>query len=168
MVMAGGDDERFVAANVNGPPADPRVVFCMATVAAAAVLIVLVRMQLIFAAASTLVAGIVMTLPESDPKLAGFPVTAALASLHVALVAVKFAAGVSVMVTAVLKAVTLIAVGTAGVGVLVAVVVIAGGADARFVAVKVNDPPIAPTVLFCSVTVAVLGVLVKTHDTESP
>lgn len=65
-------------------------------------LTVLVIVQVICAAAKTLAAGIVNTLPASEPKLAGFPVIAELASVHVAAVALKFAAGVSVIVTAVL------------------------------------------------------------------
>ena len=168
VVIAAGAEARFVEVNVNGPPADPRVVFCTATVAAVAVLTVLVMVQVIFAAASTLAAGIVNTLPTSVPKLAGFPVMAALASVQVAAVAVKFVAGVSVMVTAVLNAVTLIAVGAAGVAVLGDVVVIAAGAEARFVAANVKGPPMALAVIFCKATVAVLGVFVNVQVTESP
>ena len=168
VVMLAGAEARFVAVKVKGPPADPRVIFCTATVAAVAVLTVLVMVHVIFAAAFTLAAGTVSTLPASAPKLAGFPVIAELASTQVADVAVKFAAGVSVIVTAVLKAVTLMAVGAAGVAVLVLVVVIAAGAEARFVAAKVNGPPMAPAVIFCRATVAVFGVLVKVHVIESP
>ena len=75
----------------------------------------LVRVQLIFAAARTLAAGMVITLPANVPKLAGLPVMAALASVQVTAVAVKLVAGVSVIVTAVLKAVMLMAAGEAGV-----------------------------------------------------
>jgi hypothetical protein len=166
--MAAGVEARFVDVNVKGPPADPKVVFCKATVAAVAVLTVFVIVQLIFAAASTLTAGMVITLPASVPKLAGLPVIAELASVQVTAEAVKFVAGVSVMVTAVLKAVTLIAVGTAGVAVFGEIVVIAAGVDARFVAAKVKGPPMAPAVIFCKATVAVFGVLVNVQVTESP
>lgn len=128
----------------------------------------LVRVQVICAAATMLAAGIVITLPAKVPKLAGFPVIAALASVQVTADAVKFVAGVSVMVTAVLKAVMLMAVGEAGVAVFVDVVVIAVGAEARFVALKVNGPPTAPEVIFCNATVAGLAVLVNVHAIESP
>ena len=67
-----------------------------------AVLTALVRVQVICAAARILAAGMVSTLPASEPKLAGLPVTAALASVHVTADAMKLAAGVSVIVTAVL------------------------------------------------------------------
>ena len=137
----------------------------MATVA---VLTAFVMVHLICAAASTLAAGIVKTLPASAPKLAGFPVIAELASLQDAAVAVKLVAGVSVIVTAVLNAVTLIAVGDAGVAVLAAVVVIAAGLEAKLVGAKVNGPPIAAVVIFCSVTVADFGVLVNVQEIASP
>jgi hypothetical protein len=168
VVILAGAEARFVAVKLNGPPAEPKVVFCTATVAAVAVFTEFVMVQLIFAAATTLAAGMVSTLPTRAPKLAGLPVIAALVSVQVAAVAVKFVAGVSVIVTAVLKAVTLIAVGVAGVAVLVVVVVIAVGAEARFVAANVNGPPIAPDVIFCRVTVAGFAVLVKVQEIESP
>ena len=168
VVMDAGIEARFVTAKANGPPAEPKVIFWTATVAATAVLTVLVRVQAICAAATTLTAGIVSTLPASVPKLAGLPVTAALASVQVAAVAVKFVAGVSVSVTAVFNVVTLMAVGEAGVAVPVAVVVIDGGDDARLVEANVNGPPMAPVVIFCSVTVAALGVLVKMQAIASP
>lgn len=166
--MGAGVEARFVDVNVNGPPAEPNVVFCNATVAATAVLTALVNVQVIFAAATTLAAGIVRTLPASVPKLAGFPDIAALASVQVAAVAVKLAAGVSVIVTVVLKAETLMAVGEAGVAVFVDVVVIAVGAEAKLVAVKVNGPPIALDVIFCTATVAGLAVLVNVQEIASP
>ena len=128
----------------------------------------MVMVQVIFAAATTLAAGMVTTFPASVPKLAGLPVTAALASVQLAAEAAKFVAAVSVIVTAVLKAVTLIAVGKAGVAVLVDVVVIAAGADARLVTANVNGPPMAPDVIFCTATVAVFGVFVKVQAIESP
>ena len=128
----------------------------------------MVMVQLICAAAKTLTAGMVNTLPANVPKLAGFPVTAELASVQDTAVALKFAAGVSVIVTAVLNAVTLMAVGTAGVAVPADVVVMAVGLEARFVAVKLNGPPIALVVIFCNFTVAVFGVFVKTQFIASP
>ena len=168
VVIEAGLDARFVAVNANGPPAAPNVIFCTATVATVAVLTALVIVQVILAAAKTLAAGIVSTLPESEPKLAGFPVIAEFASVQLAAEAVKLLAGVSVIVTAVLKAVTLIAVGEVGVATPAPVVVMAVGFDARFVAANVNGPPIAAVVIFCKATVAVLGVLVNVHEIASP
>ena len=110
----------------------------------------------------------VSTLPASEPKLAGLPVVAVLASVQVAAVAENLVAGVSVIVTAVLKTVTLMAVGDDGVAVLAAVVVIEAGLDARLVDAKVKGPPMAPEVIFCNITVAGLGVLVKTQVIASP
>lgn len=167
VVIAAGLDARFVDVKVNGPPAAPKVIFCTATVAAFG-LMALVMVQFIFAAATTLARGMVRIFPAREPKLAGLPVIAALASVHVAAVALKLVAGVSVMVTAVLKAVTFIAVGETGVAVLVDVVVTATGFEAKLVAVKVNGPPMAPDVIFCNDTVATLGVLVNMQAIASP
>ena len=113
-------------------------------------------------------AGMVMTLPASVPKLAGFPVTAEFESVQLADVAENFEPGFSVIVTAVLRVVTLIGVGVAGVAVFTAVVVIAPGAVARLVDVKVNAPPMAPSVIFCNVTVAGFAVFVKVQEIASP
>jgi hypothetical protein len=121
-----------------------------------------------FAAATMFAAGIVMTLPVNEPKLAGFPVIAAFASVQLTDDAEKFVTADSVIVTAVLRAVTVFAVGTAGVAVLFAVVVMEGGADTRLVEVKVNGPPIAPDVILRSATVAGFAVLVNTQASESP
>ena len=102
VVMAAGTEAKLVALNVNGPPAAPNVIFCTATVAADAVLNVFVKVQVICAAANTLAAGMVSTLPAKVPNDPTLPVTAELASVQVALDAVKLVAGVSVTVTAVL------------------------------------------------------------------
>lgn len=48
------------------------------------------------------------------------------------------------------------------------VVVIDGGAEARFVAANVNGPPTAPVEIFWMATVAGLGVLVYEHVIASP
>ena len=168
VVIDAGFDARFVAVYANGPPAAPKVIFWTATVATVAVFTALVIVQVIFAAASTLAAGMVNTLPASEPKLAGFPVIAELASLQVAAVAVKLAAGVSVIVTAVLNAVTLMAAGDDGVATPAPIVVMEAGFEARLVAVNANGPPIAAVVIFCRATVAVLGVLVKVQAIASP
>ena len=53
------------------------------------------------------------------------------------------------------------AVGEAGVAVAAAVVVIGAGLEAKLLAVKVKGPPKDPAVIFCRVSVAGLGVLVK-------
>ena len=45
VVMAAGFDVRFVAVNVNGPPAAPNVIFWTATVATLAVLTALVMVH---------------------------------------------------------------------------------------------------------------------------
>ena len=50
----------------------------------------------------------------------------------------------------------------------VEVVVMDGGAEARFVEVNVNAPPIAPVVIFWMATVAGFGVLVKVQLMASP
>ena len=102
MVIAAGVEVKLVALKVNGPPAAPVVVFWMATVAVPAVLTVLVNVQVIWAAAKTLAAGMVSTLPAKVPKVPTLPVIAELASVQLAAEAEKFAAGVSVIVTAVL------------------------------------------------------------------
>ena len=102
MVIAAGVDFKLVDVKVKGPPAAPSVIFCTATVAAVAVLNVLVKVQLICAAAKILAAGMVSTLPAKVPNVPTLPVTAELASVQVAVEAVKLVAGVSVTVTAVL------------------------------------------------------------------
>lgn len=101
VVIAAGGEVRLVEENVNGPPAEPSVVFCTETVAAFT-LSVLVIVQVICAAARIFAAGMVSTLPARVPKLAGLPVTAELASVQLAADAAKLVAGVSVIVTAVL------------------------------------------------------------------
>lgn len=128
----------------------------------------LVIVQVILAAARILAAAMVNTLPASEPKLAGLPVIAALASVQMAVAAVKFVAGVSVIATAVLNAVTLMAAGEDGVATPAPVVVMAAGFEAKLVAVNVNGPPIAAVVIFCSATVAVFGVFVNVHAIASP
>jgi hypothetical protein len=168
VVMGAGVRVRLVATNVNGPPAAPMVIFCTATVAVVAVFTVLESVQRICAAATIFAAGMVTTLPAKVPKLAGFPVTAEFVSVQLTEVAVNLVPGFSVMVTAVLSVVTFIAVGDAGVAVFTVEVVMDAGAEARFVAVYVNAPPIAPTVTFCSATVAALAVLVNVHVMASP
>ena len=145
VVMLAGAALRLVTAKLNGPPSPPVVIFCTATVADFAVL---VKTQVICAACTILAAAIVSTLPDKVPKLAGLPVVPALASLHVAAVAVKLPFAASVICTAVLLAVVAMLDGNAGVGVATAAVVIALGAAARLVAVKLNVPTAQPDVIF--------------------
>ena len=83
----------------------------------------------------------VSTLPDKLPKLAGFPVEPLLASVQVADVKAKPAAGVSVMVTTVSIVVAGNAVGDAGVAVLGAVVLILAMEPVRLVSENVNVPP---------------------------
>ena len=81
VVIEAGAAARLVAAKVNGPPKPPVVIFCTATVAAFAAL---VKVQVIFAAGKILAAGMVRACPLNVPKLTGFPVMEALASVQVA------------------------------------------------------------------------------------
>jgi hypothetical protein len=108
----GGVERRFVEVKVNAPPAAPKVIFCTATVGA---FTLLVSVHVICAAARMLAAGMVTTFPASVPNVAGLPVTVAFASVQLTDEATKPAAGVSVIVTAVFNALTVLAVGTAGV-----------------------------------------------------
>ena len=85
VVIEAGTVAKLLAAKVNGPPKPPVVIFCTATVAAIAAL---VKVQVIFAAGKTLAAGMVRACPLNVPKLAGFPVIEALASVQVAVVIV--------------------------------------------------------------------------------
>lgn len=103
VVIAAGAAPRFATEKLKGPPGAPVVVLRTATVAAIAVLVIT---QLIWAAGNTLAAGTVSTPPARLPKLAGFPVKAALASLHVADVGLKLVLAASVICMAVLVAVT--------------------------------------------------------------
>jgi hypothetical protein len=145
--MAGGVDDKLLEVNVNGPPAAPVVIFWTATVGVFADKLLVIT-QVICAAATTRAAGIVTTLPVNVPKVPVLPVTAELESVQLTAEMAKLAAGVSVIVTAVLNAVALMNVGAAGVGSPVPVVVTPGGFDARLVAVNVNVPPMAVAVCF--------------------
>lgn len=108
--------------------------------------------------------GMVSCWPASVPKVvAGLPEIALLLSVQLATDRVKDGSVDSVTVTAVPIAVTLMGVGVAGAGVAATVVVIAAGALARFVWVKLKGPPIAPVVVFLTATVGVIGVLVSTQ-----
>jgi len=121
----------------------------------------LVKVQVICAAGNTLAAGTVMAEPATVPKLPTFPVTAELASVQVALVNVKVELTVSVICTAVLRAVTVLATGATGAAVPTVAVVIAAGVVPRFVTAKVKGPPMPPVVIFFTATVAGLAAFVK-------
>ena len=81
VVIEAGAAARLFTAKVKGPPKPPVVIFCTATVAGFAAL---VKVQVILAAGKTVAAGMVRTCPLNVPKLAGFPVIEALASVQVA------------------------------------------------------------------------------------
>ena len=103
VVIAAGAELRFDTAKLNGPPSPPVVIFCTATVAGLAVLVIV---QLICAAGRTLAAGTVKTPAARLPKLGGLPVKLELASVQVAEVAVKLALAASVIWTWVFDVVT--------------------------------------------------------------
>lgn len=92
------------------------------------------------------------------PNVPGFPVTAELASLHVALAIVKNELAPSEICTIEFKVLTLAAAGVEGAAVPIVAVVIAVGAEARFETEKLNGPPSPPVVIFCTVTVAGVAV----------
>ena len=99
--MFAGVPARLVAVKLNGPPVKVVVIFWIATRGIAGFTI-LVKMQLICALARTLAAGMVSTLIARVPNdPAGFPDAAALLSVQLADVMVKFVATASVIVTAV-------------------------------------------------------------------
>ena len=103
VVIAAGAEARFETAKLKAPPGAPVVIFCTATVASLAAL---VMEQLIWAAGSTLAEGTVNTLPVRLPKLAGLPVKLEFASSQIADAAVKLVLAASVICTCVFAAVT--------------------------------------------------------------
>lgn len=146
--MLAGVPARLTLEKLNGPPGNSVVIFCTATWGMAG-LTILVNVQVIWALARMLVAGIVSTVPASVPKVpAGLPDAAALPSEQLADDILKLVATVSVMVTAVPLVVAKIGVVTVGYGVPALAVVMAAGAEARLVEVNVNGPPADPNVVF--------------------
>ena len=145
VVMLAGFDAMFVAVNVNGPPNDPVVIFCKATVAG---LGALVKVQTIFEKSFKLTAGTVMTLPASVPKLAGLPVVPELVSVQVPVERLKLVLAASVNVTGLALLVTVLFTTVTGAAVPAVMVVIFGGTPVKFVAVKVKGPPGKPVVIF--------------------
>ena len=160
VVMFAGFDAKFVAVKVNGPPNDPIVIFCKASVAG---LGALVKVQTIFEKSFKLTAGIVMTLPAKVPKLAGLPVVPELVSVQVPLDKLKLVLAASVKVTGLALLVTVLLIGATGAAVPAVTVVIFGGTPVKFVAVKLNGPPGNAVVIFWMATTGIAGltVLVK-------
>jgi hypothetical protein len=94
--MLAGAETRFVALNVNGPPNEPIVIFCNASVGGFGAL---PKVQIILAKGFRLITGTVITLPASVPKLAGLPVVPELVSVQLPLDRLKLALAASVRVT---------------------------------------------------------------------
>lgn len=82
------------------------------------------------------------------PNEPGFPVTAELASVHVAPAIVKNELPPSEICTIEFRVLTLAAAGVAGADAPIVDVVIAVGAEARFETEKLNGPPSPPVVIF--------------------
>ena len=146
VVMFAGFEARFMAVNVNGPPKEPVVTFCNVSVAG---LGTLVKVQTILAKDFKLVAGTVMTLPATVPKVPdGLPELLKLVSVQVPVDRLKLVLAASVNVTGLALLVTVLFTGVTGAAVPADVVVIFGGVPVKLVAVKVNGPPTKPVVIF--------------------
>ncbi len=158
--ILGGLEAKLLAVKVKGPPKDPEVIFCRLNIAG---LGALVKVQTILAKGLRLATGTVIVLPAKVPKLAGLPVVPELVSVHAAVVKVKLLLAASVKVTGLVMTVTELLFTAGGAAVPAAVVVMAGGAPARLVALKVNGPPARPVVIFWMATrgMAGLTILVK-------
>lgn len=148
---------KFVAANVNGPPNDPVVIFCKASVGGFGALL---NVQIIFENSFKFTAGTVMVLPAKVPKLAGLPVVPAFVSVQAPLDKVKLVLAASVKVTGLALLDTVLFIGVTGAAVPVVAVVMFGGKPARFVAVKLNGPPAIPVVTFWIATTGMAGLTV--------
>ena len=105
VVILPGFEAMLVAVKVNGPPKEPVVIFCSASVGG---LGALVKVQTILAKSFRLTAGTVMVLPASVPKLAGLPVVPELVSVQMPLDRLKLVLAVSVNVTGLATLVTVI------------------------------------------------------------
>lgn len=145
VVMLGNTPAKFVAVNVNGPPKDPAVIFCKASVGGFGAL---VKVQTIFENSFRFTAGTVMVLPANAPKLAGLPVVPAFVSVQAPLDKVKLVLAASVKVTGLALLDTVLLIGVTGAAVPAVAVVMFGGKPVRFVAVKLNGPPAIPVVTF--------------------
>lgn len=105
VVILPGFEAMLVAVKVNGPPKEPVVIFCNASVGG---LGALVKVQTILAKSFRLMAGTVMVLPASVPKLAGLPVVPELVSVQMPLDRLKLVLAASVNVTGLATLVTVI------------------------------------------------------------
>lgn len=121
---------------------------------------VFVNVQVKSAPATTFVAGMVRTLPESEPKVPVLPVVAEFASVQLAAVAAKPDAGVSVIVMALPIVATGMGVGVGGKAVPAVVVVMLAGVELRFVDVKLNVP-VPPSDILRSFKLAELAAVAK-------
>jgi len=105
VVILPGFEARLVAVKVNGPPKEPDVIFCSASVGG---LGALEKVQTILAKSFKFVAGTVMVLPASVPKLVGLPVVPELVSVQVPVDRLKLVLAASVSVTGLATLVTVI------------------------------------------------------------
>ena len=96
---------RFVAVKVKGPPKEPVVIFCSVNVGGFGTL---VNVQTIFAKSFRLVAGMVMVLPASVPKLAGLPEVPEFVSVQVPVDMLKLVLAPSIKVTGLATLVTVV------------------------------------------------------------
>lgn len=103
VVMFAGVVARLVDVKANGPPNAPTVVFCNVNVGGFGAFVNVHTMR---ANVTRLATGTVMTLPDSVPKLAGFPDVAELVSVQVPLATLKLLLAASVSVTGVAMLVT--------------------------------------------------------------
>ena len=155
VVILAGTADRLVAVNVNGPPKELVVIFCMATVGRFAAL---VKVQVNLAKAFRFATGMVSTLPAREPKaVAGLPEVPELVSRHEAVESVKLLLAPSVIVTCVTVLVTVIGAGATGAAVPAVTVVMLLIVPVRLVAVKVKGPLAAPVVIFWMATVGMAG-----------
>jgi len=94
--MLVGAEAKFIAVKVKGPPKEPAVIFCSASVGSFGAL---VNVQMIFAKGFRLMAGTVITLPTNVPNAGGLPVVPALVSVQLPLDRLKLVLAASVRVT---------------------------------------------------------------------
>jgi hypothetical protein len=143
-------------------PPDAALNVCDEKSSATADKLLLARLQVKTAPATTLADGTVITLDATDPNVPVLPVMALFESVQDTALRSKPDGSVVVTVMAVPNVVTLIAVGDDGVAVDATVVVMFAGVEARLVCAKLNGPPVPPAVVTCSLKVAAFE-LVKTQ-----
>lgn len=135
----------FVAEKVKGPPKEPIVVFWTEIVAGFGAL---VNVQTILANGFRFKNGTVITLPASEPKLAGLSVTAEFVSVQVPVEILKLTLAASVNVTGLTVVVTVIGIVVAGAAVPAVTVEMLLGVPVKLVALKLKGPPTIPVVIF--------------------